>query len=42
MLQYLTVKNFKREESIDLDISGNVILVGPNNSGKTSVLQAII
>ena len=35
------IRNFKRfkEESFDLD--GNVVLAGPNNSGKTTLLQAI-
>jgi len=41
MIQRVVVRNFKmfREESFDL--SDSVILAGPNNRGKTSLLQAI-
>lgn len=40
MITKLTVKNFKRLD-IDLDLASAVVFVGPNNSGKTSALQAI-
>ncbi len=37
----VTIRNFKcfKEETFDLD--GNVVVAGPNNSGKTTLLQAI-
>ena len=40
MITKLTVKNFKKLD-ISLDLSSAVVFVGPNNSGKTSALQAI-
>ncbi len=41
MLTRLTVRNFKRLASIDVELGQTVVLVGPNNSGKTSALQAL-
>lgn len=41
MLTGLTVRNFKLFEEIEIELGGRVVLVGPNNSGKTSVLQAL-
>ena len=37
----ITIRNFKRfrEEAFDLD--GDVVIAGPNDSGKTTLLQAI-
>jgi AAA15 family ATPase/GTPase len=40
MLTKISVKNFKRLDA-ELDLSSVVVFVGPNNSGKTSALQAI-
>lgn len=40
MLTKINIKNFKKLEAA-LDLSQNVVFVGPNNSGKTSALQAI-
>ncbi|GAB4132279.1 MAG: ATP-binding protein [Raineya sp.] len=40
MLTKITIKNFKKLDA-DLDLSSVVVFVGPNNSGKTSALQAI-
>ncbi|MDI6734858.1 MAG: AAA family ATPase [bacterium] len=40
MLTKITIKNFKRVDT-ELDLSSVVVFVGPNNSGKTSALQAI-
>lgn len=42
MLKRVTIKNFKRfaEESFDLEDA--VVLAGPNNSGKSTLLQAIV
>ncbi|MCG8556437.1 MAG: AAA family ATPase [Proteobacteria bacterium] len=41
MLTRLRIKNFKRFDYADVDLGQNVILIGPNNSGKTSALQAL-
>ncbi len=40
MLTKISIKNFKKLTA-DIDLSQTVIFVGPNNSGKTSALQAI-
>ncbi len=41
MITKLTIVNFKKFERIEFDLQSPVVLVGPNNSGKTSLLQAI-
>ena len=41
MLTKLTVRNFKRFESISIDLATPVVFIGPNNSGKTSAMQAL-
>ncbi len=41
MLTKLTIKNFKKLDSVELELDRSVVFVGPNNSGKTSALQAI-
>ncbi len=41
MIRTVTIRRFKRFEQETLDVSGHVILAGPNNCGKTTVLQAI-
>lgn len=41
MLTKLTVHNFKRFEEIEIELANPVVLIGPNNSGKTAVLQAL-
>ncbi len=41
MLTNLTIRNFKRFESIDIELGDRVVMIGPNNSGKTSALQAL-
>jgi AAA15 family ATPase/GTPase len=40
MITKIIAKNFKRLD-LELDLSSVVVFVGPNNSGKTSALQAI-
>ena len=40
MLTRLTVRNFKKLGSIDIELGGAVVFIGPNNSGKTTALQA--
>jgi len=41
MLTRLQIRNFKRFNSIDIELGNTVVLIGPNNSGKTTALQAI-
>lgn len=39
-LKLLRIENFKRFEDLELDFNGLNLLVGPNNSGKSTALQA--
>lgn len=41
MLTRLTVTNFKRFDKVEIELGNPVIFIGPNNSGKTSALQAL-
>lgn len=41
MLTKIAIRNFKTFENVELELGERVVLVGPNNSGKSSVLQAI-
>ncbi len=41
MLTHLTVRNFKRFESVKIELGNPVVFIGPNNSGKTTALQAL-
>jgi len=41
MLTKLTIRNFKLFEEVELELDKRVVLVGPNNTGKTTVLQAL-
>jgi ABC-type taurine transport system ATPase subunit len=41
MLTRLTISNFKQFENVDIELGQRVVFVGPNNSGKTSALQAL-
>ena len=41
MLTRLTVRNFKRFEEVVIELGNPVVFIGPNNSGKTSALQAL-
>lgn len=38
----LRVVNFKRLEEVDIELGDVVVFIGPNNSGKTSALQALL
>ena len=40
MLTQLTVRNFKQFDDVSLDLGQLVVLIGPNNAGKTTALQA--
>lgn len=41
MLTKLTVRNFKRFDYVVIDLADPVVFFGPNNSGKTSAMQAL-
>ncbi|MDR0414558.1 MAG: AAA family ATPase [Prevotellaceae bacterium] len=41
MVTRATIHNFKKLGSISVDLSDAVVIVGPNNSGKTSIFQAL-
>ena len=41
MLTKLTIRNFKRFTSAEIELGNPVVFIGPNNSGKTTALQAI-
>jgi ABC-type branched-subunit amino acid transport system ATPase component len=41
MLTKLTVRNFKRFNIAEIDLGNPVVFIGPNNSGKTTALQAL-
>jgi len=41
MLTRLIARNFKRFGEVDIELGQTVVLIGPNNSGKTTALQAL-
>ncbi len=41
MLTKIKIKNFKRFDDVEIDLGKTVVLIGPNNSGKTTALQAL-
>ncbi len=41
MLTKLTIRNFKRFNEVEIELGNPVVFIGPNNSGKTSALQAL-
>ena len=41
MLTKLTIRNFKRFDEVEIELGSPVVFVGPNNSGKTTALQAL-
>ena len=36
----ISLRNFKRFESAEIEIGSSSVFIGPNNAGKTTVLQA--
>jgi energy-coupling factor transporter ATP-binding protein EcfA2 len=40
-LHQLIIKNFKQFDDIEIELGNTVVFVGPNNSGKTTALQAL-
>lgn len=41
MLTRLVIRNFKRFDEVEIELGNPVVFIGPNNSGKTSALQAL-
>lgn len=41
VISKVTIKRFKRIESLTLDLGKSCLLIGANNSGKSSILQAL-
>ena len=41
MIHTVRIKGFKRFKEVRFQLPGHVVLAGPNNMGKTTVLQAI-
>lgn len=41
MIQRVTIRNFKRFGEQSFDLADSVVLAGPNNAGKSTLLQAI-
>ncbi len=41
LIEKIKIRNFKKLESVEFEINSPLVLIGPNNSGKTSLLQAI-
>ena len=41
MLTRIRIRNFKRFKDSDIELGKAVVLIGPNNSGKTTALQAL-
>ena len=41
MLTKLIIRNFKRFGKVEIELGSPVVFIGPNNSGKTSAMQAL-
>ncbi len=41
MLTNLLIRNFKKFDEVNIELGSPVVFIGPNNSGKTSALQAV-
>jgi ABC-type transport system involved in cytochrome c biogenesis ATPase subunit len=41
MLTSVSIRNFKCLDDVEIELGQAVVLIGPNNSGKTTVLQAL-
>ena len=41
ILRSVVIRRFKRFEDIRFEVPGHTVVVGPNNSGKTTALQAL-
>ena len=41
MLTKITIRNFKCFDEVEIELGNPVVFIGPNNSGKTSAMQAL-
>ena len=41
MIRKVTIRRFKRFDQVEFELRGHVVLAGPNNCGKTTLLQAV-
>ena len=41
MIRLVTLKGFKRFGEVSFPIPGHIVMAGPNNTGKTTLLQAV-
>ena len=41
MLTKIKIKNFKKLNDVEFELGKSVVLIGPNNSGKTTALQSL-
>ena len=41
MIRQVAIKGFKRFDEVTFDLPGHVVVAGPNDTGKTTLLQAI-
>jgi len=41
MLTKITIRRFKRFEEVEIELGNSVVFIGPNDSGKTTALQAL-
>jgi putative ATP-dependent endonuclease of the OLD family len=41
LLRYMRIENFRGFERVELDLDETTVLIGENNCGKTSLLEAI-
>jgi ABC-type transport system involved in cytochrome c biogenesis ATPase subunit len=41
MIRKVVIRRFKRFDEVSFDLPGHVVLAGPNNMGKTTLLQAV-
>ena len=42
MITKVEIKNFKKIGDVVFNLDNTVVLIGPNNSGKTTILQALM
>jgi ABC-type cobalamin/Fe3+-siderophores transport system ATPase subunit len=41
MLTHIKIENFKKLECVSFPLSSSVVIIGPNNSGKSTIFQAL-
>lgn len=41
MIRRVIIRRFKRFDEVTFDLPGHIVLAGPNNTGKTTMLQAV-